>query len=99
MWSKSRFCSSDGGPITIVRPLAEAGTAIAEHPRVAVVVGAERAADPERVEQLAQALHRMPLARILVVVRDLGDGGVCARMLELEARHEHAAAAAGRQRE
>src|SRR3954452_4751370 len=41
----------------------------------------------------------MALARVLVVVRDLGHRGVRARMLELEPRHEHPAAAVGGERE
>ena len=82
-----------------MRPLAEPRPAVAEHPRVSVVVGAKATTDAERLEQLAQRFHRMSLAGVLVVVRDLGDGGVRLRVLELEPRHEHPAASVGRERE
>ena len=59
------------------------------------MVGSEPAADPERREQVEQRLQRMPVAGVLVVVGDLLDGGVRGRVLDLEARHEHAAAAVG----
>ncbi len=64
--------------------------AIAEHPRVAVVVGAEPSANPESREELDERLHRMPLTGELIVVCDLGHRGVRLRVLELESRHEHA---------
>ena len=73
--------------------LGERWAAVPEHPGIARVVGGEPAAHAERVEQLLQQRHRMPLARELVVVGDLGNSGVRLRVLELEARYEHPAAA------
>jgi hypothetical protein len=81
------------------RQLAERRPAVAEHPRVPVLVGSERSVRAERVEQLEERDHRVPLARELVVVRDLGHRRVRLRVLQLEARHEHAAPSVGRERE
>jgi hypothetical protein len=82
-----------------MRPVAEPGPAVAEHPRIAVAVGAETPAHAERVEQLRQRLHRVPVARVFVVVGDLLDRGVRLRVLQLEPRHEHPAASADCERE
>ena len=69
--------------------LAERRDSVPEHPRIAVVVGAEPIVHAERAEQADESLQRSPFAGILVVVRHLGDGGVRLRMLDLEPRHEH----------
>ena len=76
--------------------LAEARAAVAEDPRIAVLVGAEPAAHAERTEQLGQRLQRVPLARVLVVRGDLLHGRVRLRVLDLEPRHEHPAAPVAR---
>jgi hypothetical protein len=74
-----------------VHELAEAGPSIAEDPGVAVRVGTEWLAHGERVEQVAERLHRVTLARVLVVVGDLLHRAVRLRVLDLEARDEHPA--------
>jgi hypothetical protein len=63
------------------------------------VVGAEMIADAERAEQLDQRFHRMPLAGVFVVMRDLRHRRVRLRVLDLQPRHEHPAVAIDRKRE
>ena len=56
------------------------------------MIGAETSRDAERLDEFAQLLHWVPVARVFVVVRDLLHCGVGLRVLELEPWHEHAAA-------
>ena len=69
---------------------------VAEDPRIAVLVGADLAADPHRGEEVGERGLGAGIARILVVVSDALDAGRAAGMLHLEPRDEHRRFALGR---
>ena len=65
--------------------------AIAQDPRIAVVVRADRPAHAHLVEETRQRLHRVMFGRVLRVVRDVLDSGIGLGVLALQARDEHSA--------
>ena len=69
--------------------LGQGRAAIAEHPRIPVLVCPERLAHTHLLEQSPKRLHGMGLRRVLGVVGNVVDARVRLRVLALEARHEH----------
>ena len=77
------------------RQLRQRRTAVAEYPRIPVLVGAERVGDLHLGQQAPQRFHRVCLRRVLRIVGDMVDACVRLRVLALEARDEHPALALG----
>ena len=74
---------------------AERRPLVAEDPRVAVLVGADRADDPEVGQDAGEDRHRVLVSRVLGVRLDARKGRFRVRALDLELRHEHGRLAAG----
>ena len=68
--------------------LAQRGALVAEDAGVAVLVGADRAAEPHVREHRRQQAHRVHEARVLGVALDAREVGLGADALDLELRHE-----------
>ena len=69
--------------------IAERRPLVAEDPRVAVLVGADRVPDPEVVDHAGEDGHGVLEARVLRIGLDPCEVGFGARALDLELRHEH----------
>jgi len=81
------------------RDLGERRTGVAEDARVAVLVGADRAADPDVGEHAAKDEHRVLAPRVLGVGLDPLEGGLRADALDLELGDEDHRVAGGAERE
>ena len=71
------------------RRVAERRPLVAEDAGVAVVVGADRVPDPEVGQDAREDRHRVLDPRVLRIGLDPREGGLGARALDLELRHEH----------
>ena len=71
------------------RRVAERRPLVAEDAGVAVLVGADRVPDPEVGEDAREDRHRVLDPRVLGIRLDPREGGLGARALHLELRHEH----------
>ena len=71
------------------RRVAERRTLVAEDARVPVLVGADRVPDPEVGQDAREDRHRVLDPRVLGIGLDPLEGGLGARALHLELRHEH----------
>ena len=71
------------------RHIAERRPPVAEDARIAVLVGADRAPDPEVVQDAREDRHRVLDPRVLRIGLDPLEVGLGARALDLELRHEH----------
>ena len=74
--------------------VAECRPLVAEDAGVAVVVGADRVPDPEVGQDAREDRHRVLDPRVLRIGLDPREGGLGARALHLELRHEHGRLAA-----
>ena len=81
------------------RQLGQRRALVAEDPRIAVLVGADLAGNAHGGERIGQRMLRSRIARVLVVMGDALDAGRAARVLHLQAWHEHRPLALGRDRE
>ena len=70
------------------RELRERGAAVAEDPRVAVLIGPDRAGQPHVRERSREHVFRARVARVLEVVLDAVEGRLRLRVLDLEARDD-----------
>ena len=93
-----RLDERDDADDLAARQLGQRRALVAEDPRIAVLVGADLAADRHGGEQVGQRRLGTRIARVLVVVGDALDAGRSARVLHLEPRHEHRRLSLGRDR-
>ena len=68
--------------------IAEGRSCVAEDPRIAVLIGADRVPDPEIGDDVGEDRHRMLDARVLRIRLDSLEGRLRTCALHLELRHE-----------